>query len=184
MTCLWWTNEATAFQSSLALSQSFSVYLHLLLQTHLQSLCIFLCQLTISPSRPISDPITTKAKGADLLDRLSTNNTFGCYIRVLCSKPPLIPVVFDPWVCWIHMTLDYETLVCPNMPSRKWWLISVQSSELHDEDIVTDARCAWLIKIRMCLPLDQTIWIWLPQLTGLVLCFDRSLRYNLVLWNL
>lgn len=48
----------------------------------------------------------------------------------------------------------------------------------------SDARCAWLINIRMCLPLDQTIRIWLPQLTAWPFCFDRLLLYNLVPWNL
>lgn len=32
MTCLWWANEARAFQSNVSLSLSFSVYLHLILQ--------------------------------------------------------------------------------------------------------------------------------------------------------
>lgn len=59
-------------------------------------------------------------------------------------------VVFDPWICWIHMALDYETSRC-HLANDDW---SIQGMiwATWRRYCHSDARCAWLTKIRMCLP--------------------------------
>jgi hypothetical protein len=46
-----------------------------------------------------------KAKESGPVDKLPTYNTFGCHIRMLCSK--FIPVLaFDPWTWSLSVSIS------------------------------------------------------------------------------
>lgn len=84
------------------------------LTTYPRPLCILLCQPTISPFRSISGPMTAKAKGSDLLDRVPTDNTFRCHIHMLCSRFNPMRGIW-PW----DLTFGYKAFVCLKRPSCK-----------------------------------------------------------------